>query len=94
MMRFCREGELADLWRTTGLYHVRSRTLIVRAGYTDFEDLWSPFPQGIAPSGAFCKALSEEDRGRLHDAYRRRLGVGDQPFELGARAWAIAGHCA
>jgi len=28
---------------------------------------------------------------RLHDALRRRLGVGDQPFDLTARAWAVAG---
>lgn len=27
----------------------------------------------------------------LKDAYRRRLGVGNGPFELTARAWAVAG---
>jgi hypothetical protein len=27
----------------------------------------------------------------LYDAYRRRLGVGDEPFELSARAWAVVG---
>jgi hypothetical protein len=62
VMRWCREGELADLWRTAGLREVRFGPLIVAAHYADFEDLWSPFPHGVAPSGAFCKALSEHDR--------------------------------
>lgn len=91
VMRFSGEGELAELWSATGLRDVRFGHLIVPASYADFEDLWSPFPQGVAPSGAFCKALSEQERAALHDAYRRRLGVGDGPFELTARAWAVAG---
>jgi hypothetical protein len=92
VMRWCGEGELAELWQAAGLRDVRFRPLVVRASYTDFEDLWSPFPRGVAPSGAFCTALSEPDRARLHDAYRRRLGVGDHPFELAARAWSAAGR--
>jgi SAM-dependent methyltransferase len=92
VMRWCREGELADLWHAAGLREVRFGPLIVAAQYADFEDLWSPFPHGVAPSGAFCKALSDPDRAALHDAYRRRLRVGDQPFELTARAWSVAGR--
>ena len=91
VMRFCGDGDLVELWRAAGLRDIRFAPLVVRASYTDYEDLWSPFPQGIAPSGAFCKALSDGDRGGLHDAYRRRLGVGDGPFELTARAWAAVG---
>ena len=56
-----------------------------------FDDLWSPLPTGVAPSGAFCASLDEEGRDALRVAYRRRLGVGDWPFELTARAWAVAG---
>lgn len=92
VMRWCGEGELAELWQDAGLRDVRFQPLIVRASYTDFEDLWSPFPRGVAPSGAFCKALGEQDRASLQAAYRRRLGVGDQPFELTARAWSVAGR--
>jgi SAM-dependent methyltransferase len=92
VMRWCRDGELAELWRTAGLHDVRFGPLIVSASYTDFEDLWSPFPTGIAPSGAFCASLAEEQRAALHDAFRRRLGVDDRPFELTARAWAVAGR--
>jgi len=91
VMRWCAEGELAELWRAAGLRDVRFGPLVVSATYTDFQDLWSPFPTGVAPSGAFCKSLDEERRAALHDALRRCLGVGDGPFELSARAWAVAG---
>ena len=90
-MPWCAEGELADLWHEAGLREVRFGELAVRAGYSDFEDLWAPLPTGIAPSGAFCESLDEDGRAALHDAYRARLGVGDGPFELTARAWVVAG---
>jgi SAM-dependent methyltransferase len=91
VMRWCAEGELAELWRAAGLRDVRFGPLVVSARYTGFEDLWSPFPTGVAPSGAFCASLDADRRGELHDAFRRRLGVGDGAFELTARAWAVAG---
>jgi SAM-dependent methyltransferase len=94
VMRWCREGELAELWAKAGLADVRSGELSVSAGYENFEDLWSPLPTGIAPAGAFCKSLDDERRAALHDAYRLQLGVGDEPFELTARAWAVAGTVA
>ncbi len=91
VMRWCAEGELADLWRATGLGSVRFVSLVASAKYADFEDLWSPLPTGVAPAGAFCKSLEEDDQGTLRDAFRRRLGIGEGPFELTARAWAVAG---
>jgi SAM-dependent methyltransferase len=91
VMRWCAEGELAELWRAAGLRDVRSGPLAASAAYTGFEDLWSPFLAGVAPSGAFCRSLDEDRRAALHDALRRRLGVGEGPFELSARAWAAAG---
>jgi SAM-dependent methyltransferase len=91
IMRWCREGNLAELWRDAGLRDVRFAALQARAEYADFEDLWAPLPTGIAPSGAFTKSLDDERRAALHDAFRNRLGVGDEPFELTARAWAAAG---
>jgi SAM-dependent methyltransferase len=91
VMRWCGEGELAELWRGVGLRDVRLGSLVVRASYSDFEDLWAPLPTGVAPSGAFCKSLDDDRRAALHDAYRRRLAVGDGPFELSARAWVVAG---
>jgi SAM-dependent methyltransferase len=91
VMRWCHEGELAELWSAAGLRDVRAGSLVVSATYRDFEDLWAPLPTGVAPSGAFCTSLDEDRRAVLHDAYRDRLGVGDGPFELSARAWAVAG---
>jgi len=91
VMDWCAEGELAELWREAGLRDVRLGALTVSAAYTGFQDLWSPLLSGVAPSGAFCKSLDEERQAALRDAYRRRLGVGDDPFELTARAWAVAG---
>ncbi len=91
VMRWCAEGELAGLWRLAGLSDVRFGELVVSAAYSSFDELWAPLPTGVAPSGAFCKSLGEEARAALRDAYRRRLGVGDEPFELSARAWAVAG---
>lgn len=90
-MRWCSEAELAELWRAVGLEDVRTGALVAEAEYADFDDLWAPFPTGIAPSGAFCASLDEGERGALRDAYKRRLGVGDAPFWLTARAWAVAG---
>ncbi len=92
VMRWCGDGELAELWAEAGLRDVRFAPLVVSAEYLGFEDLWSPLLTGVAPSGAFCKSLDEKGRAALHRAYRRRLGVGDSPFELSARAWAVAGR--
>jgi SAM-dependent methyltransferase len=94
VMRWCGEGELAELWRSAGLNDVRFGALTVEAAYEDFDDLWSPLPSGVGPAGAFCKSLDDHGRAALYDAYRRRLGVGEGPFELRARAWAAAGTVA
>jgi SAM-dependent methyltransferase len=91
VMRWCAEGELAELWRSAGLASVRFGSLVASAQYADFEDLWSPLPTGVGPAGAFCKSLGEDDRAALRDVFRRRLDVGDGPFQLTARAWAVAG---
>jgi SAM-dependent methyltransferase len=94
VMRWCREGELGELWDRAGLGAVRSVALRVRATYTGFEDVWAPFPAGVGPSGAFCAALDGDDRFALRQAFRSTLGVADEPFELTARAWAVAGIAA
>jgi SAM-dependent methyltransferase len=91
VMAWCAEGELGELWVTAGLREVRTGSLVVSAGYADFEDLWAPLLTGVAPAGAFCVSLDDERRAALHDAYRGRLGVGDAPFELSARAWVASG---
>jgi ubiquinone/menaquinone biosynthesis C-methylase UbiE len=90
-MRWCSERELAGLWGQAGLGEVRTRALTARAAYASFDDLWAPLPTGVGPAGAYTKALGAEQRAALREAYRRRLAVGDGPFELSARAFAVAG---
>jgi hypothetical protein len=63
----------------------------VTSGYEDFADLWRGFELGVGPAGAYTVSLALPDRDRLRDEYRRRLNVGDGPFELTARAWLVIG---
>jgi hypothetical protein len=94
VMKWSGEGDLAELWRQAGLSDVRFDALHVSASYESFDDLWEPLQSGVAPPGAFYKSLDEPGRAALYDTFRRRLGVGDGPFELTARAWAAAGTVA
>lgn len=90
-MRFCREGELAALWRRAGLRDVQDGEMVVHADYTGFDDLWSAFLAGVGPAGAFCMSLEQARRDRLRTVLREALGVGDEPFALPARAWTAVG---
>ena len=92
VMPWCREGDLEALWRTAGLRDVRGATLDVEADYADFDDLWSPLPWGVGPAGAWCASLDLEHQAAVKDALRRRLDIGDGPFTLPARAWAVVGR--
>jgi SAM-dependent methyltransferase len=91
-MRFCREGELAELWQRCGLGEVEHGALEVEASYADFDDFWAPFPTGLAPSGAYCASLEPARQAELRDACRRRLGDPAGPFTLNARAWYAVGR--
>jgi hypothetical protein len=77
---------------TVGLAEVVVSAAVVSAGYDDFEDLWAPLELGVAPSGAYVAALAPERRAALKEEFRRRLGVGDTPFRLTARAWLATGQ--
>jgi hypothetical protein len=79
------------LWDEAGLCDVRAGSLAVSAHYTDYDDLWLPLTVGVGPAGAFCKSLDETRRAALREALHARLGFPDGPFELHARAWAVAG---
>jgi SAM-dependent methyltransferase len=91
VMRWCGEGELAHLWSSAGLDDVRFGSLAATAEYAGFEDLWSPLPTGVGPAGAFCRSLEDDRRAELRTAFRERLAVAHEPFELTARAWAVTG---
>jgi SAM-dependent methyltransferase len=91
VMRWRAEGELDQLWESVGLGAVRGGPLVVHTDYAGFEDLWAPLPTGVGPAGAFTKSLDEDGQAALRDALRRRVGAGDGPFRLSARAWAVSG---
>ena len=94
VMKWSGEGDLAELLRLAGLTDVRFGALQVSAPYENFDDLWAPLQSGVGPAGAFYESLDDGGRGELYEAFRRRLGVGDGPFELPARAWAAVGTVA
>jgi SAM-dependent methyltransferase len=91
-MPYCRPDELRDLWRDAGLKDVENSELVVEAGYGGFDDLWQPLESGVGPSGAYAAALPAESRARLREELRRRLGAGEGPFRLTARAWCVVGR--
>jgi ubiquinone/menaquinone biosynthesis C-methylase UbiE len=93
-MRFARPEELGALWRSAGLAEVEVSPIVVEASYDDFEDLWSPFPTGVGPAGAYAASLDPDSQALLHDEYARRLGQPEGPFTLSARAWCAVGRVA
>ena len=90
-MRYCTPRELRALWAEAGLREIETQALVVTADYDDFDDYWSPFPTGIAPSGAYCASLDDEHQTALREACFRRLGSPQGPFSLNARAWFVRG---
>jgi hypothetical protein len=65
---------------------------VVTAAYDSFEDLWQPLEVGVGPAGAYTVSLARDGRMALKYEVRRSLGVGDEPFELTARAWVVTGR--
>jgi len=90
-MKFCRDGELAELWNRVGLENVVSKPLLVGAEYLDFEDFWAPFVAGVAPSGAYCASLESRQREALRHECWTRLGRPMGHFHLTAQAWSVVG---
>jgi SAM-dependent methyltransferase len=90
-MRYCQPDELRDLWLATGLRDIEVKPIVVIAQYENFEDLWAPLEYGVGPVGAYVLSLGTTRRSALKAKFADRLGVGDAPFELSARAWAARG---
>jgi SAM-dependent methyltransferase len=85
-------GELQALWEGAGLRDVRTGELRVSADYRDFDDYWSPFPSGLAPTGAYYVSLDDAGRAALREAAFLRLGSPSGSFRLEARAWFVRGE--
>jgi SAM-dependent methyltransferase len=89
-MPYCTPETLAELW--SGLDDVKVTDAVVSAPYDDFDDLWRPLESGVAPTGRYATSLSDDGRAALKAELRRRLGAGDEPFRLTARAWVVTGR--
>ena len=92
-MPLCRRGELAALWRASGLRDVEERPITIEMTFTSFDDYWRPFLGGQGPAGAYARSLAEPQRASLETRLRRRLlGSGkDGPIKLNGRVWAVKG---
>jgi SAM-dependent methyltransferase len=88
-MPYCTPGELHGLGDAAGIADVEVAAVVVSAAYDGFDDLWRPLESGVAPSGAYVVSLTTDARDAFKQEFRRRLGAGDDPFELTARAWVL-----
>ncbi len=93
-MPLCREGELAALWRQSGLAEVEEQGLTAELTFASFDDYWAPFLTGVGPSGSYVSGLDEGLRGKLKSRLLDRLcsAESDRPITLSARAWAVRGR--
>jgi hypothetical protein len=88
-MPLCKRGELAMLWQKAGLEERHDTSLSVSLRFESFDDYWEPFLLGQGPAGAYVAKLSPDRQHQLAARLRSRLG--DHPFEMQARAWAVKG---
>jgi SAM-dependent methyltransferase len=88
-----RPGQLAALWRATGLQDVEETAFEMRMDFSCFDDYWEPHLKGVAPQGVYVADLAPEGRETLRDALRQRLlaARSDGPFSLRAKALAVRG---
>jgi SAM-dependent methyltransferase len=89
---FGRDGEIPELFERVGLGDDRAGALEVEAPYEDFDDFWTPFLGQTGPAGAFVAGLDDEQKTRLRERLRERLGSPAGPFTLSARAWYATGR--
>lgn len=92
-MPLCRRGELAALFRASGLQQVVEQSIVVELPFSSFDDYWQPFLGGQGPAGAYAASLAAPQRAALEARVRSAL-LGthpDRPFTLHARAWAVKG---
>jgi SAM-dependent methyltransferase len=87
------EGQLSELWKTTGLKEVQETAIDMRMDFTSFDDYWLPYLEGVGPTGVYVAGLSHEARDALGERLRNRMlsGLSDGAFSLAARAWAVRG---
>jgi SAM-dependent methyltransferase len=86
-----RPGQLAQLWRDTGLRDVTDATLTVSTQYRDFDELWDSFQGAVGPVGAHAASLEGEMRDAVREAFWRNVGSPEGSFSLTGTAWYTSG---
>ena len=86
--RYRTAPELHELLAPHG--EVEAADLDVTAGYADFDEFWRAMDRGVGPAGQWLASLDSEQRERAYDELFRQLGSPRGPFELAARAFAVA----
>ena len=78
------------LWRAAGLHQVRTCQISVQRTFESFDDYWRSAEPSKSLRPMF-EAMDAERRGLLKANVRRRLGAGDEPMSVSARANAVCG---
>ena len=93
-MKLSHKGQLTDLWKKAGLIKVKETPLVIRQGFSSFNDYWEPFTKGAGPGGAYVVSLPDDRRQQLEARVRKRLlgARQDGPFKLKAKAWCVRGQ--
>ena len=86
--RYRTPQELHDLLAPHG--EVETAELDVSAGYEDFGEFWQALSRGVGPAGHWVGSLDSAGRERAHAELYGQLGSPEGPFELNARAFAVA----
>jgi hypothetical protein len=86
------EGDIAERLVRAGLEAVEDGSLVARADYDDFDDLWEPFTLAVGPSGSYLASVGDEQREAVRGEFRRQLDEPEGPFSLDARAWFARGR--
>jgi hypothetical protein len=89
---FRKPGEIANLWKRSGLRDVDETFLDVRTEYLNFDDFWEPFITAAGSIGSYMATADDDRRSAIREACRTRLGNPQRPFELHARACAARGR--
>ena len=89
---FREPGEIANLWKRSGLRDVEETFLEVSTTYDSFDDFWTPVESAAGSIGAYMATADAERRAAIREACRVRLGNPQSPFELSARACAARGR--
>ena len=71
-----REGEIVELFETTGLADVSQTALSSTIEHPTFDDWWHPFGLGVGPVGTYMDGLDDAHRDALRDRCRELLGDG------------------